>query len=97
MIGGAIGALVLGLVISFKPTTAPYLAPIYAIGEGLFLGALSAAYESLYYGITLQAALLTMCVFLAMLVVYKTGLVKASAISRKAFSQLRRESRSCTC
>ncbi|WP_339322718.1 Bax inhibitor-1/YccA family protein [Paenibacillus sp. FSL W8-0194] len=79
MIGGAIGALVLGLVISFKPTTAPYLAPIYAIGEGLFLGALSAAYESLYYGITLQAALLTMCVFLAMLVVYKTGLVKASA------------------
>lgn len=79
MIGGAIGALVLGLVISFKPTTAPFLAPIYAIGEGLFLGALSAAYESLYYGITLQAALLTMCVFLAMLVVYKTGLVKASA------------------
>ncbi|HWO54517.1 MAG TPA: Bax inhibitor-1/YccA family protein [Paenibacillus cookii] len=78
MIGGAIGALVLGLVISFKPTTAPFLAPIYAIGEGLFLGALSAAYESLYYGITLQAALLTMCVFLAMLVVYKTGLVKAS-------------------
>lgn len=78
MIGGAIGGLILALIISFKPTAAPFLAPIYAIAEGLFLGALSANYESLYYGITLQAALLTMCVFLAMLIAYKTGLIKAS-------------------
>ncbi|MCJ8012965.1 Bax inhibitor-1/YccA family protein [Paenibacillus sp. KQZ6P-2] len=78
IIGGAIGGLVLALIISFKPTTAPYLAPIYAIAEGFFVGALSATYESLYYGITLQAALLTMCIFLAMLISYKTGLIKAS-------------------
>ncbi|SMF92970.1 Uncharacterized membrane protein, YccA/Bax inhibitor family [Paenibacillus uliginis N3/975] len=78
MIGGAIGGLILALIISFKPTAAPYLAPIYAILEGLLLGALSANYESLYYGITLQAALLTMCVFMGMLLAYKTGLIKAS-------------------
>lgn len=78
IIGGAIGGLVLALIISFKPTAAPYLAPIYAITEGLFVGAISANYESLYYGITLQAALLTMCIFMGMLLAYKTGLIKAS-------------------
>ncbi len=31
----------------------------------MFLGGLSATYESLYNGITLQASLLTMCVFVA--------------------------------
>lgn len=78
MVGGAIGGVILALIISFKPSTAPYLTPVYAIAEGLFLGALSAHYESLYYGITLQAALLTMCVFMGMLLAYKTGLIKAT-------------------
>ena len=55
------------------------MAPIYAIVEGFFLGALSAHYENLYYGITLQAALLTMCTFLGILLAYKTGLIRATA------------------
>ncbi|MCE5173115.1 Bax inhibitor-1/YccA family protein [Paenibacillus profundus] len=76
--GGAIVGFILALIISFKPTAAPYLVPIYAIAEGLFLGALSANFESLYYGITMQAALLTMCVFIGMLVAYKTGMIKAT-------------------
>ncbi|WP_145039625.1 Bax inhibitor-1/YccA family protein [Paenibacillus sp. Y412MC10] len=78
MIGGAIGGFVLALIISFVPKAAPYLAPIYAILEGFFLGALSAHYEYLYYGITLQAALLTMCIFLGMLLAYRTGLIRAT-------------------
>ncbi len=76
--GGAIVGFILALIISFKPTAAPYLVPVYAIAEGLFLGALSANYESLYYGITMQAALLTMCVFIGMLVAYKSGMIKAT-------------------
>lgn len=51
--------------------------------EGFFLGALSAHYEYLYYGITLQAALLTMCIFLGMLLAYKTGLIRATAGFKK--------------
>ncbi|MNZ36240.1 Bax inhibitor 1 like protein [compost metagenome] len=78
VIGGVIGGIILALVISFKPTTAPVLAPIYAILEGCFLGALSANYESLYQGITMQAALLTMGVFVALLLAYKSGLIKAT-------------------
>lgn len=83
IIGGAIGGLIVALIISFAPKTAPFLAPIYAVVEGLLLGALSANYESLYYGITMQAALLTMCVFLGMLLAYKFGLIKASAGFKK--------------
>ena len=78
IIGGAIAGLVLALIISFKPTTAPYLVPVYAIAEGLFVGALSANYEALYYGITLQAALLTMSVFVALLLAYKSRVIQAT-------------------
>ncbi|MBP3965654.1 MULTISPECIES: Bax inhibitor-1/YccA family membrane protein [Paenibacillus] len=77
-IGGAIGGLILALVISFKPTTARYLVPVYAALEGAFLGALSASYEGRFNGITLQAALITMCVFIALLLAYKTRLIKAT-------------------
>ncbi|SEN79637.1 Bax inhibitor-1/YccA family protein [Paenibacillus sp. OV219] len=78
VVAGAIGGFILALVISFKPTTAPFLVPIYAALEGCFLGALSAGYESKYHGITLQAALITMCVFFALLVAYKTRLIRAT-------------------
>ncbi|WP_054954651.1 Bax inhibitor-1/YccA family protein [Paenibacillus dakarensis] len=83
IIGGAITGLILALIINFAQRTAPFLAPIYAVVEGLLLGALSANYESLYYGITMQAALLTMCIFLGMLIAYKLGLVKATAGFKK--------------
>lgn len=77
-IGGAIGGFVLALIVSFKPRTAPYLVPVYAILEGVFLGALSAIYEAEFDGITMQAALLTMCVFIALLLAYKSRLIKAT-------------------
>lgn len=77
-IGGAIVGFVLAMIISFKPTAAPFLVPLYAIAEGMFLGAISARYENLYQGITLQAALLTIGVFFALLLAYKTRLIKAT-------------------
>lgn len=77
-VGGAIAGFVLALIVSFKPKTAPFLVPVYAVLEGIFLGALSANYESLYQGITLQAALLTIGVFVALLLAYKSRLIKAT-------------------
>ncbi|WP_239616361.1 Bax inhibitor-1/YccA family protein [Cohnella mopanensis] len=77
-IGGGICGFVLALIISFKPTASPYLVPLYAALEGIFLGGISANYESAYQGITLQAALLTMCVFIALLLAYKTRIIKAT-------------------
>ncbi|QJD86388.1 Bax inhibitor-1/YccA family protein [Cohnella herbarum] len=77
-IGGAIGGLILALIISFKPKASPYLVPIYAALEGVFLGGISATYEAKFNGITLQAALLTMCIFVALLLAYKSRIIKAT-------------------
>ncbi len=72
---GAIGGLIAVLVASFKPTTAPISAPIYAMLEGLFVGTISAIYASAYQGIISQAILLTFGTLLAMLAIYKSGII----------------------
>ena len=77
-IGGALGALISCLVICFKPTTAPYLSPVYALLEGLFLGAISAIYNTRYEGIVPQAVGLTFGVMAVMLIAYRGGLVRAT-------------------
>ena len=76
--GGAIGGLVIALIISFKKEWAGYLAPAYAIAEGLFLGAISAVYGSLYDGIVLQAVGLTIGVFIGMLILYRARIIRAT-------------------
>lgn len=78
-IGGALVGLILALIVSFAPKAAPFLVPVYAIAEGMFLGAISAQFEQkIVPGITLNAILLTMGVFFALLIAYKTRLIKAT-------------------
>ncbi len=72
---GALGGLGVVIVCVFKKEWAPWLAPLYAGLEGLFLGTISAFYGSLYNGIVFQAITLTMAVFFAMLFLYKTRLI----------------------
>lgn len=76
--GGLIGGLVLALVTIFKQTWAPVTAPMYALVEGFFLGAISAMYSHLYEGIVLQAVMLTIGTLFAMLFAYRTGLIKVT-------------------
>ena len=79
MIGGLIGGLIFGLITSFKPTIAMYTAPIYALCEGLFLGGLSAQAQVMAgQAIVIQAVALTFGILLALLVVYRLGLIKAT-------------------
>ncbi len=75
---GAITGLIFCLITCFKPTWSPVTAPIYALAEGLFLGALSAMYEIQFSGIVLQAVLLTIGVLMALLAAYTTRLIKAT-------------------
>ncbi|RFS23881.1 hypothetical protein DVR12_08300 [Chitinophaga silvatica] len=77
-IGGAIGGFVLALVIIFKKEWSGFLAPAYALAEGLFLGAISAIFEAKFHGIVLQAVGLTFGTFIAMLVLYRTGVIRAT-------------------
>ncbi len=78
MIVGLIAGLVLALIISFRMTTAPYLALPYAACEGLVLGGISAELERRYPGIAIQAVGLTFGVLAAMLIAYKTGLIRVT-------------------
>jgi len=73
-----IGALVVGLIVTFVPTTAPYLAPVYAVAEGMVIGLISAMLNAVYPGIVVQAAGLTLMTAAAMLLLYKTGVIRAT-------------------
>lgn len=75
-IGGAIGGFVAALVVIFKKDWAGYIAPLYALLEGLFLGAISAIFNAMYPGIVIQAVALTLGVMFVMLVAYRSGWIK---------------------
>ena len=76
--GGLIGGLALALITMFAPKAAPFTSPLYALAEGLFLGALSAFVEMRFPGIAFQAVGLTFCTLFAMLALYTTGVIRAT-------------------
>ncbi len=82
MIAGAIGGLVIVIVLAFKPTFAAFLAPVYALLEGAFVGGISAYYANAFNAyapnIVMQAVGLTFGVVIAMFVLYRTGVIKAT-------------------
>jgi uncharacterized YccA/Bax inhibitor family protein len=78
MIGGAIGGLIVALITTFKMRWSPITAPIYALLEGLFIGGVSSVLESQYPGIVVQAVGLTFGTLAALLMVYKSGIIKVT-------------------
>ncbi|GAA4720212.1 Bax inhibitor-1/YccA family protein [Isoptericola chiayiensis] len=75
---GMIAGLVLGLVNAFKKNPSPVLITLYTIAQGVFLGGISAFYETQFNGIVGQAVLLTLCVFAAALGLYSSGKVRVT-------------------
>jgi uncharacterized YccA/Bax inhibitor family protein len=53
-------------------------APLYAVLEGLFLGGISALYELKFQGIVIQAVALTFGTLAALLLAYKSRLIKVT-------------------
>jgi uncharacterized YccA/Bax inhibitor family protein len=82
MIAGAIGGLIIAIVLVFKKQWSPYLAPAYGILEGLFVGGISAyynyAFAETYPGIVMQAVLLTFGTAIGMFLLYKFRIIKAT-------------------
>lgn len=82
VMGGAIGGLVLALVIMFKQEWAPILAPAYALAEGLLVGGISAIYNDAFAtvapGIVMQAVTLTFGTAIAMYLLYSFGIIKVT-------------------
>lgn len=75
IIAGALGGFVVAMIITFKPTMAPYLSPIYAGVEGFVLAAISFPLELAYPHIVLQAASMTIATLFGLLLAYRTGLI----------------------
>jgi uncharacterized YccA/Bax inhibitor family protein len=78
VMGGGIVALIAGFVICFKHTWAPFLAPVYAIAEGLLLGGISAGFEARYPGIVVQAVGCTFGTLACLLLAYQSGMIRAT-------------------
>lgn len=76
---GAIAGFITALIAIFKPNTIHITAPIYALFEGLVIGGISALFSTFYNGIIFQAVGITIAIFLAMLIMYKLRILKASA------------------
>ncbi len=66
------------IALYFRPQFARILGPIYALAQGFFVGALSKMYESFYDGIVVQAVAATLSVFVVMLVLYRTRIIKVT-------------------
>jgi uncharacterized YccA/Bax inhibitor family protein len=74
----ALVAFGVAMVTCFKPQMARFTAPVYALLQGAFLGALSGVYDAAYSGIVLQAVSLTIAVFAVMLFLFATRIIKVT-------------------
>lgn len=93
MMGSALGGMVVALIITFKMTAAPFLAPIYAALQGVVIASMSlflAAQVSkkdgalaIDTGMIFQAASLTFGIAGAALIAYASGLVRLSGAVQK--------------
>lgn len=79
MIGGMIGSVAIAVVMMFVKRLAMILGLAYAAVEGLFLGGFTMFMQAQYPGLPLLAAGFTTGTLLAMLILYRTGIIKASS------------------
>ncbi len=78
LIGGGIVGFLAVIINSFVPRFAMVTGGVYAIAEGLVLGGVTMLVEAKYPGLPLIAACFTVATLLAMLLLYRTGIIKAS-------------------
>jgi uncharacterized YccA/Bax inhibitor family protein len=71
-------ALVLGLVNAFKREPSPVLMIAYAAIEGVALGGISRAFNVMAHGAVLQAVVATIATFIAILLLFSSGKVRAT-------------------
>lgn len=79
---GAIGGLIVAVVLVFKPNLSPFLAPLYALLQGLFIGSISSMYNTAFAetapNIIINAVGLTFGVAAAMYLLYSFKIIKAT-------------------
>lgn len=82
LLTGLIGGIVAAIVIIFKQEWSPYLAPVYALMQGLFLGAISAMFNAAFAekapNIVFNAIGSTLAVAVAMYLLFSFKIIKAT-------------------
>ena len=78
MMIGFVASIISFIVIMFARKTIKFMAPVYALSEGLILGGLSCTFEASYPGIVIQAVGSTFMAFFVMLFLYRTGAIKCT-------------------
>jgi uncharacterized YccA/Bax inhibitor family protein len=71
--------LIVGIIGAFAYRAAPVTSVLYALGEGSLLGIASRYYELRFEGIVSQALVATLCVFLAVYLLYALRVVKVTS------------------
>ncbi|MFI5128849.1 MAG: Bax inhibitor-1/YccA family protein [Chitinophagales bacterium] len=79
MMIGVFGGLALAILMAFKKEWSSFVAPAYAILEGLFVGSISAIYNIQYKGLPMQAVGLTLLVTLMMFLIYRYRIIKVTS------------------
>jgi uncharacterized YccA/Bax inhibitor family protein len=82
MLIGGIGGFIIALILIFNPSKASFLAPVYALLEGVFVGGASAVYNHAFDktapGIVFQAVVLTFGTVIAMFLLYRFKIIKVT-------------------
>jgi uncharacterized YccA/Bax inhibitor family protein len=85
MLAGMFGGLAVGLVIAFKKTISVPLIVLYAVLEGVLVGAISMVFDAAYPGIVTTAVIATTSTFAGMFLAWKFGIIKVTDKSRRIF------------
>jgi len=76
---GVIGGAIVYFVTSSNPSRAPYMAPLYAVLEGLLVGTVTNFYWLAFApGMIFKAVTITFAILFMMLMIYKSGLIKVT-------------------
>jgi uncharacterized YccA/Bax inhibitor family protein len=81
----AVAGFALALVNIFKRKPSPALVLSYAVVEGVFVGAITMFFESLFPGIAVEAVMGTLVVVGVTLALFASGKIRASARATKVF------------
>jgi len=79
LIGASLAGLALAVIGMFAHRFAAIIAPLYAVTQGVFLGGVTMFFSIKYPGIAESAAVYTVGVLVGMLLLYRTGVIKATA------------------
>lgn len=86
MLPSLLVGLVLGFVNAFKKQPSPVLITMYALAEGVMLGALSGLLEQRFPGLAMQAVLATFVTTGVVLALFASGKIRASRRLTKIFT-----------